>query len=94
MKAILTLLLSLIFSSDIFSQSVFGEKLDYKFAGSHYSPSAKVVSEKDRIRIESRLHSIEEEKDKNIEENYLQNLNDINFSKLFGMIFKSLSGYN
>lgn len=51
MKAILTLLLSLIFSSEIFSQSVFGEKLDYKFAGSHYSPAAKVVSEKDRITL-------------------------------------------
>jgi len=51
MKAILTLLLSLIFSSEISSQSVFGEKLDYKFAGSHYSPAAKVVSEKDRITL-------------------------------------------
>ncbi len=49
MKGILTLILSLIFSSEIFTQSVFGEKLDYKFAGSHYSPAAKVVSEKDRI---------------------------------------------
>ena len=51
MKAILTLLLSLIFSSEIFSQNVFGEKLDYKFSGSHYSPAVKVVSEKDRITL-------------------------------------------
>ena len=51
MKAILTVLLSLIFSSEIFSQSVFGEKLDYKFSGSHYSPAVKVVSEKDRITL-------------------------------------------
>ncbi len=51
MKAILTLLLSLIFSSEIFSQNVFGEKLNYKFSGSHYSPAVKVVSEKDRITL-------------------------------------------
>jgi hypothetical protein len=51
MKATLTLLLSLIFLSELFSQSVFGEKLDYKFSGNHYSPAAKVVSEKDRITL-------------------------------------------
>lgn len=51
MKATLTLLLSLIFSSELFSQSVFGEKLDYSFAGNHYSPVVKVFPEKNRITL-------------------------------------------
>jgi hypothetical protein len=51
MKAILTLLLSLIFSSELFSQSVFGEKIDYKFAGSNYSPAVKVFTDKDRVTL-------------------------------------------
>ena len=51
MKATLTILLSLIFSSELFSQSVFGEKLDYKFAGSNYSPAVKVFTDKDRVTL-------------------------------------------
>jgi len=51
MKATLTILLSLIFSSELFSQSVFGEKLDYKFSGSNYSPAVKVFTDKDRVSL-------------------------------------------
>ena len=51
MKATLTILLSLIFSSELFSQSVFGEKLDYKFSGSNYSPAVKVFTDKDRVTL-------------------------------------------
>jgi hypothetical protein len=51
MKETLTILLSLIFSSELFSQSVFGEKLDYKFAGSNYSPAVKVFTDKDRVTL-------------------------------------------
>jgi len=51
MKATLTILLSLIFSSELFSQSVFGEKLDYKFAGSNYSTAVKVFTDKDRVTL-------------------------------------------
>jgi hypothetical protein len=51
MKVVLLTLLSLIFLSDLFSQSVFGEKLDYKFAGDNYSPAVRVVSENDRITL-------------------------------------------
>ena len=51
MKAPIMLLLSLIFSSELSSQSVFGEKLDYKFAGSNYSPAAKVFTDKDRVTL-------------------------------------------
>jgi len=51
MKTTLTILLSLIYSSELFSLSVFGEKLDYKFAGSNYSPAVKVFTDKDRVTL-------------------------------------------
>ena len=51
MKTILILLLSFIYTSELFSQSVFGEKLDYKFSGSNYSPAVKVFTDKDRVNL-------------------------------------------
>ena len=51
MKGTLLLLLIWLFSSKSFSQSVFGEKLDYKFTGINYSPAVKVFPDKNRITL-------------------------------------------
>jgi len=51
LKRTLLLLMSWLISSDLFSQNVFGEKLDFKFAGSNYSPMVKVFPDKNRITL-------------------------------------------